>query len=119
MTAHFTDRPDGPSMRILMYLPKGAQGRVPAFLGLNFEGNHSISADPAVHLSDAWMRNDENEGRVNHRATERSRGSAASRWPVEAILSRGNSVDPGALYRSWRGHDPRIEPMLKNRGLND
>ncbi|WP_039058334.1 peptidyl-dipeptidase Dcp [Enterobacter sp. Bisph1] len=37
----------------------------------------------------------------------------------EAILSRGNSEDLSALYRQWRGHDPRIEPMLKNRGLSD
>ncbi|MEV4591786.1 peptidyl-dipeptidase Dcp [Enterobacter ludwigii] len=35
----------------------------------------------------------------------------------EAILSRGNSTDLAELYRNWRGHDPRIEPMLDNRGL--
>ena len=37
----------------------------------------------------------------------------------EAILSRGNSSDLEALYRDWRGHDPLIEPMLKNRGLSN
>ncbi|XTZ36611.1 peptidyl-dipeptidase Dcp [Salmonella enterica] len=37
----------------------------------------------------------------------------------EAILSRGNSRDLAELYRQWRGHDPQIEPMLKNRGLNE
>ncbi|MCR5992597.1 peptidyl-dipeptidase Dcp [Enterobacter ludwigii] len=36
----------------------------------------------------------------------------------EAILSRGNSSDLAELYRQWRGHDPRIEPMLENRGLS-
>ncbi|ENG8679478.1 peptidyl-dipeptidase Dcp [Enterobacter hormaechei] len=36
----------------------------------------------------------------------------------EAILSRGNSTDLAELYRQWRGHDPRIEPMLENRGLS-
>ncbi|MDR2263790.1 MAG: peptidyl-dipeptidase Dcp [Enterobacter asburiae] len=36
----------------------------------------------------------------------------------DAILSRGNSSDLEALYRDWRGHDPKIEPMLKNRGLS-
>ncbi|EPE9058516.1 peptidyl-dipeptidase Dcp [Klebsiella aerogenes] len=35
----------------------------------------------------------------------------------EAVLSRGNSCDLEALYRDWRGHEPLIEPMLKNRGL--
>lgn len=37
----------------------------------------------------------------------------------DAILSRGNTSDLEALYRDWRGHDPKIEPMLKNRGLRD
>ncbi|WP_312187060.1 peptidyl-dipeptidase Dcp [Leclercia sp.] len=36
----------------------------------------------------------------------------------EAILSRGNSTDLAELYRAWRGHDPKIEPMLVNRGLS-
>ncbi|KLR47150.1 peptidyl-dipeptidase Dcp [Enterobacter ludwigii] len=36
----------------------------------------------------------------------------------EAILSRGNSTDLAELYRNWRGHDPKIEPMLDNRGLS-
>ncbi|MDE4079284.1 MULTISPECIES: peptidyl-dipeptidase Dcp [Enterobacter cloacae complex] len=36
----------------------------------------------------------------------------------EAILSRGNSTDLAELYRQWRGHDPKIEPMLDNRGLS-
>jgi len=37
----------------------------------------------------------------------------------EAILSRGNSEPLAELYRQWRGHDPQLEPMLKNRGLSD
>ncbi|ELV2768044.1 peptidyl-dipeptidase Dcp [Enterobacter cloacae] len=37
----------------------------------------------------------------------------------EAILSRGNSTDLAELYRNWRGHDPKIEPMLENRGLSE
>ncbi|EOZ1389741.1 TPA: peptidyl-dipeptidase Dcp [Enterobacter hormaechei] len=36
----------------------------------------------------------------------------------EAILSRGNSTDLAELYRNWRRHDPKIEPMLENRGLS-
>ncbi|MHA1181691.1 peptidyl-dipeptidase Dcp [Enterobacter ludwigii] len=36
----------------------------------------------------------------------------------EDILSRGNSTDLAELYRNWRGHDPKIEPMLDNRGLS-
>jgi peptidyl-dipeptidase Dcp len=35
----------------------------------------------------------------------------------EMILSRGNTVELGKLYRDWRGADATIAPMLKNRGL--
>jgi peptidyl-dipeptidase Dcp len=35
----------------------------------------------------------------------------------DTVLSRGNTKDLGQMYRDLTGHDPRIEPMLKNRGL--
>lgn len=35
----------------------------------------------------------------------------------DMILSRGNTEDYGKLFRDFRGHDPKIEPMQKNRGL--
>jgi len=37
----------------------------------------------------------------------------------DMILSRGNSEDLATMYRNFRGSDPSIEPMLKNRGLVD
>ncbi|MFL6592851.1 MAG: peptidyl-dipeptidase Dcp [Luteimonas sp.] len=33
------------------------------------------------------------------------------------VLSRGNTEDLATMYRNWRGHDPDISAMLKNRGL--
>ncbi|MCW4456067.1 peptidyl-dipeptidase Dcp [Flavobacterium sp. MXW15] len=35
----------------------------------------------------------------------------------DGILSRGNSVELADLYRGFRGKDPSVEPLLKNRGL--
>jgi len=35
------------------------------------------------------------------------------------ILSRGNTLDYGDMFRAFRGRDPIIEPLLKNRGLLD
>ena len=33
------------------------------------------------------------------------------------ILSRGATEDYGKMYRDFTGHDPQIESLLKNRGL--
>ena len=35
----------------------------------------------------------------------------------DAILSRGNSEDLERLYPTWRGSEPKIDHMLKHRGL--
>ncbi|MBL8349749.1 MAG: M3 family metallopeptidase [Burkholderiaceae bacterium] len=37
----------------------------------------------------------------------------------DCIYSRGDSVEPGAAYRAFRGRDARVEPMLRARGLLD
>ncbi|MBN2262847.1 MAG: peptidase M3, partial [Prolixibacteraceae bacterium] len=36
----------------------------------------------------------------------------------ENILSKGGTGDAMAMYTKFRGKDPSIEPLLKNRGLN-
>jgi peptidyl-dipeptidase Dcp len=33
------------------------------------------------------------------------------------ILEKGDSEDPMVLYKRFRGREPRIEPLLKKRGL--
>jgi peptidyl-dipeptidase Dcp len=35
----------------------------------------------------------------------------------DMILSRGDTEDEAAMYRAFRGHDPSVEPLLKERGL--
>ena len=35
----------------------------------------------------------------------------------ENVLSRGNTEDPKALYKRFRGKEPGIEPLLERRGL--
>ena len=34
------------------------------------------------------------------------------------LLSKGGSVDAMTLFRSFRGADPDITPLLRRRGLN-
>ena len=99
-----------PRIDVLIYRPAAREGAVSAFLGLNFFGNHSIHADPGILLSDQWMPDDRERGIQSHRATERSRGSAASRWPVEAIVERGH-----ALVTTYCGDlDPDFDDGFQN-----
>ncbi len=35
----------------------------------------------------------------------------------DMVLSRGNTLELEKMYKDWRGSDPKIEPMLKARGL--
>ncbi|MFH0758526.1 MAG: heparinase II/III family protein [Bacteroidota bacterium] len=77
---------------ILIFLPGDHSGPVPLFLGLNFNGNHTIHPDPRISITKNWVRNNEELHVENHQAMEESRGTNASRWPVELILSRGYGV---------------------------
>jgi hypothetical protein len=101
---------DAPRLDVLIYRPASLDAAVPAFLGLNFHGNHSIRAEPGILLSDQWMPDEPEHGVEQHRASERSRGSAASRWPVETILERGY-----ALVTAYYGDlDPDYDDGFQN-----
>ena len=78
------------SMEILLYLPNDVSRPVPAFLGLNFGGNHTIHPDPGIRLS--TILGEQSLSRGGNRATEAARGTAYQRWPVERILQRGYAL---------------------------
>ncbi|HTL07069.1 MAG TPA: prolyl oligopeptidase family serine peptidase [Chitinophagaceae bacterium] len=73
---------------LLIYLPATATGPVPVFTGYNFGGNHTVSADTGIYLSQQWV-DARGKGVVNNKATAASRGASASQWQVEEILSHG------------------------------
>jgi hypothetical protein len=107
---HLGSENNGPTLNILLYLPKHRSGPAPAFVGLNFFGNHTIHTDTGITLPDAWMREDEACGVVDHRATEAGRGCLARRWPVEKILARGY-----ALVTAYYGDlDPDYDDGFQN-----
>lgn len=76
-------------MDILLYLPNNTPKPVPVFLGLNFGGNQAIHADTGILISSRWFRYAQAPAYVNHLATEASRGTQSSDWPVEKILAAG------------------------------
>ena len=92
VAVYFTGEKYEHKMDILIYLPNDVNKPVPAFVGLNFSGNHTIHSDSAITLSKQWMRSNENLSIENNRATEKSRGASASRWQVERIIERGYAV---------------------------
>jgi hypothetical protein len=75
-------------LRILMYLPVSTRD-VPVFVGYNFNGNHTVSTDPGILITDSWVANDSSFGIYQHKSTELSRGSQKERWQVEKILAAG------------------------------
>lgn len=105
----YTINKAAPKMTLLLFVPN--QGRpAPAFLGLNFGGNHAVHADPGITLNRGWFRNKPEAGYVDHRATEQSRGSEASRWPVETIIERGYAL--GTVY--YGDIDPDFDDGFRN-----
>ena len=97
-------RRTGPQMRVLLYLPATARGRVSIFLGPNFHGNQAIHRDPAIHITPGWVP--PAPGIRKGSATLHSRGIDASEWPVEMILKAGYGVATyftGDLYPDGDG----------------
>jgi hypothetical protein len=104
------------SMVMLLYLPRSSKP-VPVFLGYNFGGNHSVTDEKDIFITNSWMRNDSATGVTNNRASEAGRGKAASRWPVREIISRGYGL--ATIY--YGDVDPDFEDGFKNgvHGLYD
>jgi hypothetical protein len=89
---HFSTAATGPKATMLLYLPAAHAGRVPVFLGLNFDGNHSVAADPGIRLGEIWSRLKGTTRYVKQTAAESTRGSDADAWQVEKLLAAGYAL---------------------------
>ena len=92
ITVYFSERADGPRMALLIYQPNGVKGPLPVFVGLNFFGNQTVHADPAI----TWARSYETANRAGQRpaaaaaaAKNQERGSWSERWQIETVIARG------------------------------
>jgi hypothetical protein len=88
----------GPKMHLLIYLPAQAVNPAPVILGLNFQGNQTVSADPGIILHEGWLRNPPraSPNQANTPVTyargmpgESSRGRQSQEWQAEEIVHRG------------------------------
>jgi hypothetical protein len=79
-------------MYILLYVPNERRNPAPAFVGMNFFGNHTIWNDPEISLAQSWVANYNNFNITENKATEVSRGSRASAWPLDKIIERGYAL---------------------------
>lgn len=108
------------ALNLLVFLPKDATGPVPAILGPNFLGNHTVHADPGITLPDFSFSPDSDVRIAEGRPTEASRGMAADRWAVERILARGYALATfyaGDLYPDHRGgRAESIQPFIAPAG---
>ncbi len=105
-------RTAGRSFRLLLYVPNSAKRPVPVFLGLNFQGNHTVDRDPGILPAEVWRK--EKDGPLRKAGgDDASRGQQASRWQLDTVLSRGyafatvyyGDIEPdfaGALQHSVR-----------------
>ncbi len=108
--AHFTRGDQSAQMDILIYLPNVTTRPVPLFVGLNFYGNHTVSSDPSIMLSESWMRRNADKGVKDNRATEASRGTSANRWAIGKILDRGYGL--ATIY--YGDIDPDFDDGFQN-----
>ena len=69
---------------LIVYIPNHRKGPAPAFLGVNFVGNHTIDKDPGILLPDSL--------RYRKDFVLNPRGFQERRWPLREILARGYAV---------------------------
>ena len=75
------------AVNLLIYAPPVSKLAVPAFLTINFQGNHTVIDDRAIRIPTTWVRN--GNGIKDNKARPVDRGSSSSRWAIDSIIERG------------------------------
>ncbi len=88
---------------LLIYQPNNAHKAVPAFVAMNFKGNHQINVDPEIIIS-------QNAPKGKELGSDPARGAATSRWPLEMIVDAGYAV--ATIYRG--DVDPDFDDGFQN-----
>lgn len=75
------------SLNVLIYLPKGATEKIPAFVCPNFYGNHTLTAEKEVILPTHFIRAEK-----KNTDREKTRATKTERIPVKEIVARGFGI---------------------------
>ena len=95
----------GCKLRLLIFRPKDINKPIPAFVGYNFNGNHTVHSESSIKITEEWVPR-----KKNNKASDKDRGSSSSRWDVEAITGQGY-----ALITSYCGEvDPDFHDNFNN-----
>ena len=78
----------GPDLHIqlLLVIPNKRPAPAPVFLGVNFNGNHTLLPDPAIRLPESWVPA---KGNAEHKAGDAARGKEVATWAIEQTIDRG------------------------------
>jgi hypothetical protein len=87
IVVNFFGAVDGPTMNILLYLPRQASKAVPCFLGLSFSPLFKIYPDPSIRITDVW----DSKQKLRFAAPDTTRGTDRG-WEIDSILARGYGV---------------------------
>ncbi len=94
-------------IHLLLAVPNARKGPAPVFLGINFHGNHTVVADPAVALPTVWVPSN-GPGVKDNRATDAGRGKEVNTWAIEQSIDRGYAV---AMFYAGDVRPDRPEPL--------
>ena len=97
----------GRQMELLVYLPNHVKGKVPLFLGLNFDGNFTTIEEADIPLPSHYVHGLFKNRPADHKAHENARGIHSYMFPYDEILARGYGFAT-ACYGE-------VEPDVKGR----
>lgn len=83
--------PDTPKIHLLLVVPNNRKGPAPVFVGMNFNGNHTLLKDPAVRLPTEWVPAGA-PGVKDNRATDAGRGAVIDASALDQSIARGYAV---------------------------
>ncbi|MDD4099104.1 MAG: sulfotransferase [Lentisphaeria bacterium] len=107
---NFTDDQDKFFLDLLILKPTADAQPAPAFLGLNFHGNHTVLDDTAILLPESPVRDREKFGGKHGKPSATGRGKAAETWSAELLMEHGY-----ALVTAYCGDlDPDFHDCFRN-----